>query len=84
MDSLHPFSLEISASDLPESLIARFPERPMENDRLVITIEPAETDEDKIFQLQADIEQGITDIEAGRFSSFSDVIADLEKRFPPV
>lgn len=83
MDTQHPVAIEVSASELPESVIARFPERPSATARLVIMVGPDEHEEEYLL-LKADIEKGLADLDAGRSSDAEEVFARLEKEFPPV
>ncbi|MEO5333794.1 MAG: hypothetical protein H7839_17415 [Magnetococcus sp. YQC-5] len=60
-----PFTLEFLASELPESIASRFSQRPAGNMRFIVTIEPAQTDNQKFEALRCDIQKGIEDISAG-------------------
>jgi len=51
---LEPFTVEVPASELPESIVSRFPERPPADARFAVTVEPAETDAEKLAALQRD------------------------------
>jgi hypothetical protein len=82
-DTRYPLSFTIPASELPESLIARFPERPPADARVVLSIE-SDDDDEILRALKTDIEQGLSDLDAGRVSDGAEVLARLEKRFPPV
>lgn len=79
---LEPVSLEMAASELPESIASRLPERPPANARLVVTIEAAESETEKLASLQRDLQAGLDDLAAGRVSEGADVFARLRARFP--
>lgn len=77
-----PFTIELPASDLPEHILARFPERPSPAARFAVTIEPAQTEMEKIAALRRDIEEGLADVAAGRVSDGDAVFARLKVCFP--
>lgn len=77
-----PFTLEFLASELPESIASRFLQRPAENARFIVTVEPAQTDEQKLAALRRDIQDGIEDVNAGRVIDGATVFAELKTRFP--
>lgn len=77
-----PFTLEFLASELPESITSRFSQRPAGNTRFVVTIEPAQTEEQKLTALRRDIQEGIEDINAGCVIDGATVFAELKTRFP--
>lgn len=77
-----PFTLEFLASELPESIASRFSQRPAENMRFVVTIEPEQTDNQKLAALRCDIQKGIDDIRDGCVIDGEIVFAELKTRFP--
>lgn len=78
---VEPFSLEMIASELPESIVSRLPERPPADARLVVTIEPAESEAEKLEALRRDLQAGLDDLAAGQVSDGADVFARLKTRF---
>jgi hypothetical protein len=79
---LEPFTIEMTASELPESIVSRLPERPPADARLVVTIEPAESENEKLAALQRDLQAGLDDLAEGRVSEGADVFVRLKARFP--
>ena len=79
--TLEPFTIEVSASELPKRVLDRFPERPAADARFAVTIEPAESDAEKLATLQGDLQAGLDDLAAGRMSDGKDVFARLKARF---
>ncbi len=77
-----PFTVEVSASELPKRVLDRFPERPAADARFAVTVEPAETEAEKLAALQRDLQAGLDDLAAGRVSEGKDVFARLKARFP--
>lgn len=77
-----PFTIEVSASELPKRVLDRFPGRPAADARFAVTIEPAETEAEKLAALQRDLQAGLDDLAAGRVSEGNDVFARLKARFP--
>jgi len=80
--AIKPFTMELPASELPASVVARFPKRPRPNARFAITVEPALSESQKLALLRRDIEDGLADSAAGRVSDGKAVIARLKKRLP--
>ena len=80
--TLKPFTIEVSASELPKRLLDRFPERPAADARFAVTIEPAESEAEKLATLQRDLQAGLDNLAAGRVSDGKDVFARLKARFP--
>ena len=78
---LEPFTIEVSASELPKHILDRFPRRPDAGARFAVTVEPAETEAEKLAALRRDIEVGLDDIAAGRVSGGDEVLARLRARF---
>jgi hypothetical protein len=80
-DTLQPFTVEVSVSELPESIIARFPKKLPANTRIAVTIEPAEDEAEKLSSLRRDLQAGIDDLEAGRMDDAAAVFSRLKERF---
>jgi hypothetical protein len=78
-----PFTIEVSASELPKGILERFPEPPAADARFCVTVEPAESEEKKLAALQRDLQAGLDDLAAGRVSGGDEVFARLKKRFAP-
>jgi len=76
-----PFTVEVSASELPQGILNQFPEPPPADARFAITIEPAESEAEKLATLQHDLQAGLDDLTAGRMSEAQEVFARLKKRF---
>jgi hypothetical protein len=79
--NLQPVTVEVSASELPESIVSRFPERPPAAARFTVTVEPAESEAEKLESLRRDLQAGIDDLEAGRSSDAATMFARLKDRF---
>ncbi|MBF0178063.1 MAG: hypothetical protein HQL63_14640 [Magnetococcales bacterium] len=79
-----PFTLEFLASELPESIAQCFIHRPAANARFVVTIEPAQTEEEKLATLRRDIQEGVEDANAGRIIDGATIFAELKAKFPIV
>ena len=80
-DTLQPFTVEVSISELPESIVARFPKKLPVSTRVAVTIEPAEDEAEKLSSLRRDLQMGIDDLEAGRASEADAVFARLKERY---
>jgi hypothetical protein len=80
--TLKPFTIEISASELPTRILDQFPEPPASAARFVVTVEPAESEAEKLAALQRDLQAGLDDLAAGRVNDGKDVFARLKARFP--
>ena len=80
--TLEPFTIEVSASELPKRVLDRFPERPASDARFAVTVEPAESEAEKLAALQRDLQAGLDDLAEGRVSDGKDVFARLKARFP--
>jgi hypothetical protein len=83
-NTIEPFTVVLPASELPESIVSRLPERPPADARFAVTVEPAETEAEKFAALQRDLQTGLDDIAAGRVSDGADVFARLKALFPGV
>jgi hypothetical protein len=81
VDTLQPFTVEVSVSELPESIVSRFPKKLPASARIAVTIEPAESEADKLSSLRRDLRTGIDDLEANRASEAGAVFARLKERF---
>ena len=77
-----PFSVELAASELPESLVARFRERPAANERFTVTVEQKLTEAEKLDVLRRDIAEGLADLDAGKISDADEVFHRLDALFP--
>ena len=66
--AIEPLTIEVTASELPKGILDRFPEPPAAEARFFVTIEPAETEAEKIAALQRDLQAGLDDLAAGRVS----------------
>ncbi len=60
----------------------QFPEPPAADARFAVTVEPAESEAEKLAALQRDLQAGLDDLAAGRVSDGKDVFARLKERFP--
>jgi len=80
--TLEPFTIEVSASELPKRILDRFPEPPAADARFSVTVEPAESEAEKLAALQRDLQVGLDDLAAGRVSNGWEVFARLKTRFP--
>lgn len=78
-----PFTIEVSASELPKRILDRFPEPPEPDARFAVTVEQAESEAEKVAALQRDIQTGLDDLTAGRVSDGEEVFARLKQRFSP-
>ena len=79
--AIEPFTIEVSASELPKRILDRFPEPPAAEARFSVTIEPTETEAEKLAALQQDLQAGLDDLAAGRVSDGRQVFARLKARF---
>jgi predicted transcriptional regulator len=79
---IQPVTVELLGSELPDSIVARLPERPAADARFIVTVESAQSDEEKFEALRRDIEEALADIEAGRVYDGEEVFAELKSRFP--
>jgi hypothetical protein len=77
-----PFTIEVSASELPKSILDRFPEPPAQDARFSVTVEPAESEPERLAALQRDLQAGLKDLAAGRVSDGQQVFARLKTQFP--
>jgi len=77
-----PFTIEVSASELPKRILDRFPEPPAAEARFSVTVEPAESEPEKLAALQRDLQAGLDDLAAGRVSDGQQVFARLKAQFP--
>ncbi len=80
--ALEPFTIVIPASELPKQILDRFPKPPSADARFAITVEPAESEAEKLASLQQDLQSGLDDLAAGRVSDGKKVFARLKARFP--
>ena len=77
-----PFTIEVSAWELPKRILDRFPEPPAAEARFSVTVEPAESELEKLAALQRDLQAGLNDLAAGRVSDGRQVFARLKTQFP--
>jgi hypothetical protein len=77
-----PFTIEVSAAELPKRVLDRFPEPPAAEARFSVTVEPAESEPEKLAALQRDLQAGLADLAAGRVSDGPQVFARLKTQFP--
>ena len=77
-----PFTVVMAASELPKCILDRFPEPPSADARFAVTIEPEESDAEKLHTLRRELQAGLDDLAAGRVSEGKEVFARLKKRFP--
>lgn len=82
VERMKPFTVVVSASDLPESVLSRFPKRPPSQARFAVTVEPAESEAERLGALDRDIRAGLDDLAAGRVVDGGGVFARLKARFP--
>jgi hypothetical protein len=80
--TLEPFTIEVSAAELPRRLLDQFPQPPAADARFAVTVEPAESEAEKLAALKRDLQAGLDDLLAGRASDGTDVFARLKARFP--
>jgi hypothetical protein len=80
--SPEPFTIIVAASELPKRILDRFPEPPSADARFAVTVEPEESDAEKLDALRRELQAGLDDLAAGRVSEGSEVFARLKKRFP--
>jgi hypothetical protein len=80
--TIEPFTIEVSASELPKRILDRFPKPPAAEARFSVTVEPAESEAEKLAALQRDLQAGLDDLAAGRVSDGRQVFARLKTRFP--
>ena len=76
-----PFTIEVSAGELPKHILDRFAEPPEAKARLAVTIEPAESEARKLAALKRDLQVGLDDLLAGRGSEGEAVFARFRARF---
>jgi hypothetical protein len=81
--TLEPFTIEVSASELPRRILNRFREPPAADARFAVTVEPAENEAEKLGAFRRDLQAGLNDLAAGRASEGKDVFTRLKARFPP-
>ena len=80
--ALEPFTIEVLASELPKRVLDQFPEPPASDARFAVTIEPAESEVERLATLQRDLRAGLDDLAAGRVSDGKEVFARLKAKFP--
>ena len=80
--TLEPFTIVVPASVLPKCILDRFPEPPAAEARFAVTVEPEESDAEKLEALRNELQAGLDDLAAGRVSDGMDVFVRLKRRFP--
>ncbi|MBV8337596.1 MAG: hypothetical protein JO358_19595, partial [Alphaproteobacteria bacterium] len=75
--SLEPFTIEVSASELPARILETFPKPSPPEARFAVTVEPAESEAEKLAALQRDLQAGLEDLAAGRVSDGEEVFTRL-------
>ena len=78
---MEPFTVVISASELPKSIVDRFPVPPSADDQFAVTVESVESEAEKLAALQSGLQAGLDDLAAGRVNEGEDVFARLKARF---
>jgi len=73
--------LELPASELPEIILSHFALRPAGNVRFSITVEPVQSDEQRLVDLRRTLQAGIDDSNAGRIFDGAAVFTELKSRF---
>lgn len=81
MQTQEAFTLEIKASDLPESVLSRFSCRPADDVRFFVTTEPEQKEEERYLALKHCIQEGIEDSDAGRVIDGATVFSELKAHF---
>ena len=79
-----PFTVELAASELPETLAARFSKRPPADTMFSVTVAPVQTEAEKLAALKKDLQEGLDDVTAGRVRELDEVFARLKSQFPGV
>ncbi len=79
-----PFTVELAASELPETLAARFSKRPSADTMFSVTVAPVQTEAEKLAALKKDLQEGLDDVTAGRVRELDEVFARLKSQFPGV
>ena len=77
-----PFTVVVPAAELPKRILDRFPEPPAADARFAVTIEPEESEAEKLEALRREIQAGLDDLAAGKVQEGENVFAELKKRFP--
>jgi predicted transcriptional regulator len=80
--SPEPFTVVISASELPRRILDLFPEPPAANARFAVTIEAEASESEKLEVLRRELQAGLDDLAAGKVRDGKEVFAELKKRFP--
>jgi hypothetical protein len=76
------FTVEVKASDLPESVISRFSRRPTAETRFALTVEPVLSEAERLEALRRDVQEGLDASAAGQVSDGDAVFARLRAKFP--
>ena len=66
MSRAEPFTIELPASELPESVLERFRQRSAYDARFTVTVEPALTRQEKLDALRHEIDLGLAELDAGQ------------------
>jgi predicted transcriptional regulator len=81
--TISPITVELLGSELPEQVLARLPEPPPADARFTVTVESAQSEEEKFEWLRQAIDEGLADLEAGRVYDGDEVFKSLKARFFP-
>jgi len=84
METPEAFTLEIKASDLPESFLSRFSRRPAADTPFEITIEPIMSEAERLAALCHDLQEGLDASAAGRVIDGEEVFARMRAKFSVV
>lgn len=82
MGASEVFTVEVKASDLPESVISRFSHRPPAETRFALTVEPVLSEAERLEALRRDVQEGLDASAAGRVVDGDVVFARLREKFP--
>ncbi|MFN3076966.1 MAG: hypothetical protein ABT940_08835 [Alphaproteobacteria bacterium] len=75
-------TVDLPATDLPPTLVARLPTRPLPGARFRVTAEPIEDDASRLVALREDILAGIAELDAGDSQAFDieDILREAHAR----
>ena len=79
-----PFTIELAASELPETLAAKFSRRRAADAMFSVTVASVQTEAEKLAALKKDLQEGLDDVTADRVGELDEVFARLKSRFPGV
>jgi hypothetical protein len=75
-------TVEMPASELPETVLVQFRERPAGDQRFTVTVEPALSREEKLAALRREIDLGLDDLGSDRMIDGQTIFAELKTRYP--